>query len=144
MQGQLLGTYRKTHLVPGENLFEPGTQYPVFNLKGLKYGINICYDAQFPDSSKAVADQGARVILLPAQNMMRRENAEKWKHQHNRIRTQRVKETGAWLISSDVTGERASDRIAYGPTCAINPQGEVVAQVPLMQTGLIAVDVPVG
>jgi predicted amidohydrolase len=46
-----------------------------------------------------------------------------------------------WLIRADLTGSRDADRIAYGPTCAINPEGEVVAQVPAMTTGMIVAEV---
>ncbi|MCL2408342.1 MAG: carbon-nitrogen hydrolase family protein [Oscillospiraceae bacterium] len=148
-RGEIVGVYRKTHLVdPNELFFTPGEDYPIFEINGLKYGINICYDAQFADAAKAVADQCAQLLLLPAQNMIRRENAEKWKHKHNEIRAERVKENGFWYISSDVTGIRPPDqngveRIAYGPTSAMNPNAEVVAQVPLMTVGLITVDIPV-
>jgi len=148
-KGKVVGVYRKTHLIdPNELFFTPGNEYPIFEIKGLKYGINICYDAQFADAAKAIADQGAQMLLLPAQNMIRRENAEKWKYKHNAIRLERVKENGFWFISSDVTGIRPPgkygvERIAYGPTLAMNPEGEVVAQVPLMTVGMITVDIPV-
>jgi len=147
-QGELLGVYRKTHLInPNELFFTPGEEYPVFALNGLKYGINICFDAQFADAAKAVADQGADVLLLLAQNMLRRETAEHWKHKHGEIGAQRVKETGLWYVRSDVTGIRppgqyGAERIGCGPTQVMNPKAEVVAQVPLMTTGLIAVDIP--
>jgi predicted amidohydrolase len=148
-RGEIIGVYRKTHLIdPNEAFFTPGKDYPIFEIKGLKYGINICYDAQFTDAAKAVADQGAQLLLLPAQNMIRRENAEKWKHKHSEIGAKRVRETGLWYVRSDVTGIRPPDqygieRIAYGPTQAMNPKAEVVAQVPLMTVGLITVDIPV-
>jgi len=148
-KGEIVGVYRKTHLIdPNELFFTPGKDFPIFEIKGLKYGINICYDAQFADAAKAVADQGAQLLLLPAQNMIRRENAEKWKYKHNEIRSERVKENGFWYISSDVTGVRPPDqhgveRISYGPTSAMNPKAEVVAQVPLMTVGLITVDIPI-
>jgi len=59
-RGEIIGVYRKTHLIdPNEAFFTPGKDYPIFEIKGLKYGINICYDAQFADAAKAVADQGA-------------------------------------------------------------------------------------
>ncbi|MDR0273452.1 MAG: carbon-nitrogen hydrolase family protein [Clostridiales bacterium] len=146
--GELIGVYRKTHLLePNESFFTPGNEYPIFSVNGVKYGINICYDAQFADSAKALAEQDARLLLLPAQNMLRRENAEKWKHKHNEIRSRRVKETGLWFISSDVTGIRppgqfGEERIAYGPTLAMNPKAEIVAQVPLMTVGMITADIP--
>ena len=67
---------------------------------------------------------------------MRYETAEKYKHLHHKMRIERVKETGLWLLSSDVTGER-DGRIAYGPTSIINPDGQVTAQVPLMEIGMV-------
>lgn len=147
-RGEVIGFYRKTHLMdPGEALFTPGENYPIFEIKGLKYGINICYDAQFPEAAKTVADQGAQLLLLPAQNMLPREIAENWKYKHNEIRSKRVKENSLWFISSDVTGIRPQgqhgvESIAYGPTLAMNPKAEVVAEVPLMTVGLITVDIP--
>jgi len=72
--------------------------------------------------------------------MMRRPMAEKYKYLHHEMRLERVKENKVWLLSADVTGER-EDRIAYGPTSAINPNGEVVAQAPLMETGMVVVEV---
>lgn len=148
-KGKIVGVYRKTHLIsPNESFFVPGDNYPIFEINGLKYGINICYDAQFPDASKAVADQGAQLLLLLAQNMLKPKTAEYWKYRHNDIRSQRVHENDFWFVSSDVTGIRPPDpngieRIGYGPTLAMNPQAEVVAQVPLMTVGMITVDIPI-
>jgi predicted amidohydrolase len=51
--GALEGFYRKTHLVPGERLFQAGDAYPTFSLNGVTYGINICYDTNFPEAAKA-------------------------------------------------------------------------------------------
>lgn len=138
--GQLIGSYRKMHLLPGESIFRSGTRCPVFLASGLKFGINICFDTQFPETAAVVAAQGARLIVCPANNMMRWENAEKWKHRHNEIRASRAKETGLWLISSDVTGVRG-DSVALGPTCVINPGGSVVTQVPLMEVGMVIVKI---
>lgn len=148
-KGKIIGVYRKTHLIsPGEDLFTPGEDYPVFEIKGLKYGINVCYDVRFADAVKAVADQGAKLLLLPAQNMMRRENAEKWKHKHSKIRSKRIKDNNLWLASSDVTGTRLADRdgverISYGPTLIMNSKAEIVARVPLMTIGLATADIPI-
>jgi 5-aminopentanamidase len=73
--GKVAGVYRKTHLIPGEALFDKGNEYPVFAVKGLRYGINICYDTQFAGSAAGIAAQRARVLLVPAQNMMRHQAA---------------------------------------------------------------------
>jgi predicted amidohydrolase len=139
-EGELIGKYRKTHLLPGEQIFKAGSEYPVFEINGLKFGINICYDTQFAESTANLARQGVRLILCPANNMMSGETAEKYKHLHHKMRIERVNETRVWLMSADVTGEREG-RIAYGPTSIINPDGKVVDQVPLMKTGMVAVDI---
>ena len=138
-EGTLIGKYRKTHLLDGEKLFTAGSEYPVFEINDLKFGINICYDTQFPESAFNVVSQGASLILCPANNMMKYQTAEKYKYLHHKMRIERVNENKIWLLSADVTGER-DGRISYGPTSAINPEGKVVAQVPLMKTGMITVD----
>ena len=135
-RGVLECSYRKTHLTAGECLFEPGSDYQTFDVSGVRCGINICYDTNFTDAACAVASQGARVLLVPSQNMMKREAADEWKLRHNAIRAERVRETGLWLASADVTGSRDDTRIAYGPTSIMNPAADVVAQVPLMTIGM--------
>ena len=120
--GVLECSYRKTHLTAG--------------VRGVRCGINICYDTNFTAAAGAVASQGARVLLVPSQNMMKREAADEWKLRHNAIRAERVRETGLWLASADVTGARDDTRVAYGPTSIMNPDADVVAQVPLMTIGM--------
>jgi predicted amidohydrolase len=139
--GRLEGLYRKTHLVPGEHLFQAGDSYPTFDLNGVTCGINICYDTRFPEAAKAVAAQGGRVLLVPSQNMMRLQVARAWKYRHNEIRAERVRETGMWLVSADVTGVRDESRIAYGPTSVMNPRAEIVAQVPTMTVGMAVAEI---
>lgn len=139
--GALVGVYRKTHLLDGESVFTVGHDFPVFELKGIRFGINICYDAQFPEAAAAVAAQGAHLLLHPAQNMMRLASAEKWKDRHAAIAQDRVRETGMWLVTADVTGRRGDLRIGYGPTNVINPSAEIVAQVPLLTTGLVTAEI---
>ena len=139
--GRVLGGYRKTFLTEGESVFTAGDAYPVFDCGGVRFGINICSDTRFPQAAAAVAASGARVLLVPAQNMMRREKAFWWRDRHNQIRTARVRETGMWLVSADVTGQRDATRIGLGPTCVINPAGRVVAQVPIGTTGVAVAEI---
>jgi predicted amidohydrolase len=124
--GQVVGTYRNTYLTGGESVFTPGDAYPIFDCGGIRFGINTCSDTQFPPAAAAVAAGGAQVLLVPAQNMMRRDKAFWWQERHNQIRVQRVLETGLWLVSADVTGDHHGTRLGLGPTCAINPDGQVV------------------
>jgi predicted amidohydrolase len=137
----LVGRYRKTHLLGGEQVFTAGDDNPVFEVEGLRFGINICFDTNFPDAARAVADQGASLIVCPANNMLRRDAAEAWRDRHNAARGERCRETGLWLISADVTGEH-DGRVAWGPTAVLNPAGDVVAQLPLETPGLLVFDLP--
>ncbi|BEL13019.1 N-carbamoyl-D-amino-acid hydrolase [Actinoplanes sichuanensis] len=140
-RGRLVGRYRKIRLMPGETVFTPGTDTPTFVLQSLRYGINICSDTQFPEPAAQVAAQGATLLLVSAQNMLRRPTATRAKDLHHSMRAERARETGMWLVSADVTGTR-DDRIAYGPTSVISPQGDIVAQVPLLTIGMVMADIP--
>lgn len=139
--GALIGAYRKAHLLGGEQVFEAGRDSPVFEVAGLRFGINICYDMNFPEAAQKVADLGASLIVGPANNMLSRAAAEAWKDRHNSARGERCRETGLWLVSADIVGER-DGRIAWGPTAVLSPAGEVVAQLPLETPGLLFFDMP--
>jgi len=137
----LIGRYRKVHLLTGEHIFEAGRDSHLFEVDGLRFGINICYDTNFSEAARKVADLGASLVVCPANNMHCRKTAEALKNVHNSVRGERCRETGLWLISADVTGER-DGRISWGPTAVLNPAGEVVAQLPLEKTGLLVFDIP--
>lgn len=140
-RGVLIGRYRKAHLLSGERAFEAGEENSLFAIGDLRFGINICYDTNFPEAAAKVAASGASLILCLSNNMMPREKAETFKELHNAVRGERCREIGLWLISSDVTGER-DGRIAWGPTAVLNPEGQVVAQLPLDEPGLLVFDFP--
>ena len=135
------GRYRKRHLLAGETCFRAGDAAPVFDLEGLRFGINICFDTNFAEAAADVARQGASLILCPANNMMRQAAAIEWKHKHNAVRAERCRETGLWLMSADVTGAR-DGRVAWGPTAVLTPAGQVAAQLPLDAPGLLVFDLP--
>ncbi|MBB3409760.1 putative amidohydrolase [Rhizobium sp. BK316] len=139
-KGEVIGRYRKAHLLKGERFFRPGTETPIFTIDGLRFGINICYDTGFPEAARKVARAGASLLVCCANNMMPRANAEKFRHVHNAARGERCRETGLWLISADVTGKREG-RISWGPTAVLNPAGEVEAQLPLESPGLLIFDI---
>ena len=60
--------YRKTHLFFEEKeLFDPGdTGFFVFDFRGVKIGMMICFDWIFPESARELALQGAQIIAHPA------------------------------------------------------------------------------
>lgn len=66
-EGKLAGRYRKVYL-PREEVergLTPGDSWPVFETDFGRVGLMICYDVFFPDPARALAAQGAGLILLP-------------------------------------------------------------------------------
>jgi predicted amidohydrolase len=140
-RGIVIGRYRKVHLLPGEKALDAGTESPIFDVDDMRFGINICYDTNFPEAARKVADLGASLIVCAANNMLPRRKAEAFRELHNTTRGERCRETGLWLISADVTGER-DGCVAWGPTAVLNPEGKIEAQLPLKKPGLLIFDVP--
>ena len=69
--GTVLGVYRKTH-IPDDHYYQekfyftPGnTGFKVFDTAYGKIGIGICWDQWFPETARALALQGAEMILYP-------------------------------------------------------------------------------
>jgi predicted amidohydrolase len=140
-KGTLVSRYRKIHLLDGErSAFCAGERPSVVDIKGVNVGLAICYDLNFAAAIEANVLAGAALIACPCNNMIRRDTAEKLKDKHNSIRCERARESGVWLLTSDVTGQR-DGRVSYGPTALIRPDGVVVDQVPLMETGMIVRDI---
>lgn len=64
----VIGSYRKVHLpYLGVDMFTTYGDRPfaVHDAGGIRVGMNICYDAAFPEAARALALLGADLILLP-------------------------------------------------------------------------------
>lgn len=78
--GDLAGIYRKAHIPQGTNEQasfderfyyqasdrELGDLFPAFDLGGYKLGVAICYDRHFLGVMRALAMQGAQIVVSPA------------------------------------------------------------------------------
>jgi predicted amidohydrolase len=73
-QGQVVGIYRKVHLVAGvgrddlEGGLAPGRDFPVFDCDFGKLGAQICFDMEFDDGWAALARKGAEIVVWPSQS----------------------------------------------------------------------------
>ncbi|MFE6665685.1 carbon-nitrogen hydrolase family protein [Streptomyces sp. NPDC057697] len=70
--GSALAHYRKTHLFGGfeQEWFTPGEQTVVqTELDGVRIGIMICYDVEFPENVRAHALAGTDLLLVPTAQM---------------------------------------------------------------------------
>lgn len=69
--GEILGTYRKTHIPDGipyaeKFYFTPGdTGFKVWQTKYAKIGVGICWDQWFPECARSMALMGAEILFYP-------------------------------------------------------------------------------
>ena len=76
--GSLLAAYRKIHPFSyGEEHrhYCGGTECPVFEIDGVRCGLQICYDLRFPEPFRSLAARGAEVVFVPANWPVRRISA---------------------------------------------------------------------
>src|SRR5436189_4182110 len=68
-RGDIAGKYRKTHLyavtpVEEQTCFTPGDCFTTFDLGGLRFGFNICYDLRFPEMYRKLAIEGKVSVFI--------------------------------------------------------------------------------
>jgi len=69
--GEVLGTYRKSHIPDGPGYeekfyFRPGNDgFKVWDVAGAKIGVGICWDQWYPECARAMALQGAELLFYP-------------------------------------------------------------------------------
>jgi predicted amidohydrolase len=137
--GQVIGRYAKAH--PNEPAVTAGTAFPTFLRSGMRYGINICNDANHPAAAQRIADQDADLILYPLNNMLPSATADRWRARSLANLIDRAPQTGCWVASADVAGASGS-LVSYGCTAIVSPQGTVVARVPEGREGVAIFDLP--
>ncbi|WP_369051845.1 carbon-nitrogen hydrolase family protein [Kineococcus terrestris] len=60
----LLGVHRKVHQPLGENLsYAAGDRFEAFDTPVGRLGMQICYDKAFPEAARALALDGARIVV---------------------------------------------------------------------------------
>ncbi|WP_298165754.1 N-carbamoylputrescine amidase [Novosphingobium sp.] len=69
--GEIMGTYRKSHIPDGPGYeekyyFRPGnTGFKVWDVFGTRIGIGVCWDQWYPECARAMALMGAEVLFYP-------------------------------------------------------------------------------
>lgn len=137
--GQIAGRYAKAY--PNEPGVAAGSDFPTFVRSGVRYGLNICNDANHGDAAERIASQSADLILYPLNNMLRPETAERWREKSLANLVDRARQTDCWIASADVAGT-SDGLLSYGCTAIVAPDGQVVARVPELSEGAVVYDVP--
>ena len=135
-KGEVVGTYRKTHLplmvAPAERAtyercyFTPGDLgLPVFEIDGIRVGVLICYDRHFPEAFRTLVARGAEMIVIPT-------GARTWNTSwrsgiwESLLRT-RAYENGVFIVAANRAGtERGTTYL--GDSMIVSPKGTIVSR----------------
>lgn len=69
--GEILGTYRKSHIPDGPGYeekfyFRPGNGgFKVWDVAGTRVGVGVCWDQWYPESARVMALMGAELLFYP-------------------------------------------------------------------------------
>ena len=69
--GEILGTYRKSHIPDGPGYeekyyFRPGNDgFKVWDVAGTRIGVGICWDQWYPEAARVMALMGAELLFYP-------------------------------------------------------------------------------
>jgi predicted amidohydrolase len=108
--GNLIGKYRKVYL-PREEIeggLTPGNSYPVFRTDFGTIGLMICWDVQYADPARALALNGAELVLVPI-----------WGGNETLVKARAI-ENQVFIATSGYD---------Y-PTHVLDPAGEILARAP--------------
>jgi N-carbamoylputrescine amidase len=119
------GIYRKIHIAPPEhNIFSPGNSVPLFEVHAVKFGIQLCYDAHFPELSTRMAVEGADIIFIPHASP-RGTPAEKFNSWMRHL-TARAFDNSAFIVACNQVGDNQNGLHFPGVVVIIDPSGEVI------------------
>ena len=143
--GRVLATYCKREL-PNYQVFDErryflsgrdaGLSPVVFEVQGLKFGINICEDAWFDEPAQSAKAAGAQVLcVLNASPFHLGKVAEREERMAERARA-----VGMPLLYAHLSG--GQDEVVFdGASFAVDALGQVAARAPMFEEALLFVDV---
>lgn len=130
--GEVLSVYRKRHLfdvalddgtviresdsvMPGDAIVTTNTDFGVL-------GLSVCYDVRFPELYRALIDEGATSLAIPAAFTQTTGKA----HWQILLRARAI-ENQAYVLAAAQTGHHFGRRRSYGHAMIIDPWGEILA-----------------
>lgn len=140
--GTLLGTTRMIHITDYDCFFEqdyyhPGdTGAPVFDTAVGKVGVAICYDRHYPEYMRALAVDGAELVVIPQAGMV-----GEWPDGlfEAELRVSSF-QNGYFCALANRVG--VEDKMEFsGESFVTNPAGEVVAQAPAGDDHILICDI---
>jgi predicted amidohydrolase len=135
--GSLLATHHKSRLTPRDELaYRAGDGPTTFTFDGVVMGLVICFEGfRFPETSRQLAREGAKVIFHPQFNHVL--PAAEWKLPvHEALIVARAAENTAYFVSANMAHERNNCR-----SLIVEPDGLIAAASELKQTMLVTADI---
>lgn len=133
-QGCKIGKHRKMHLfdiaVEGGQYFKesetltPGNSVTVFETEFGKMGLAVCYDFRFPELSRLMVDEGAKVLIVPAAFNMTTGPA----HWEVMFRSRAI-DNQVYTIGTAPARDIDSCYTSYGNSIIVSPWGEVIERM---------------
>src|SRR5918999_863549 len=123
-QGTIAAVYRKVQLYGGEesDAFVAGDELLVVELCGVKVGLMICFDVEFPEVARALARAGAELLVTISANM------EPFGNDHAVFASARALENGLPHAYVNQVGRGEKGLVFVGGSTIVSPDGEVRAQ----------------
>jgi len=118
-RGEVVARYRKIFpFAPYERDIAPGDAFTVFDVPGAgRFGVSICYDMWFPETTRSLAALGAEVILHPTMTNTIDRDVEV------AIARASAATNQCYFIDVNVAGE-----LGVGGSVVCGPGGEVIHQ----------------
>ncbi|MGQ7425986.1 carbon-nitrogen hydrolase family protein [Streptococcus suis] len=109
--GEILMKSSKVHTCDfaDEKDVEAGTEFKVCDVDGIKIGIMICYDREYPESARMLMLKGAEIILVPNDCGSMRPRIQ--------ALSTRAYENMVGIAMANANGENAGCSCAYSPIC---------------------------
>ncbi len=119
--------YRKLYLAPPEqDVFNPADDISVFEAWGIKFGIQLCYDAHFPELSTQMATMGVEVIFIPHASP-RGTPDEKFQSWMRHLPA-RAYDNSVFVVACNQTGDNGNGLEFPGLSVILSPSGEVIGK----------------
>jgi N-carbamoylputrescine amidase len=120
-----LGVYRKIHIAPPErDIFSPARTVPLFEISGVKFGVQLCYDAHFPELSTCMAVEGADILFMP--HASPRGTPDEKYNSWMRHLSARAFDNGLFIIACNQSGNNQRGIQFPGVAVMIGPDGHVI------------------
>jgi (R)-amidase len=133
-QGTIAAVYRKVQLYGGEesDAFITGDELIVVEMCGLKMGVMICFDVEFPEVARSLARAGAELLVTISANM------EPFGNDHAVFVSARALENGLPHVYVNQVGPVENLTFVGGST-VVSSDGEIYAQASSSEEEILSV-----